>query len=72
MNIEMSDWKGGFITKEYIKRIHIKIQEIEHNMGKGRTLNKESAELTLANTAYESGKIQGLNEALGIIETIET
>lgn len=70
--LEVNDWKTGYVTKEYISLIMKKIRDIEKNLGVGRSLTKDSADATLANTSYEIGKIKGLSDALGIIESINS
>ena len=68
--MESNDWKSGYVTREYIKRVRAKIMATESYMGRGGCLTRESAEATLANTSHEVGRIAGLNDALKIIDNI--
>ena len=69
-SIEATDWKSGYITQQYMKKLRDRVKQIETQIGMGKFLNRDSAETTLANTAFEIGKIKGLNLAIEIIDEI--
>ena len=69
-SIESTDWKQGYVTRQYVKQVLAKIAELETAIGRGRHLVKDDAEATLGNIAYEIGRIKGLNDSLDIAESI--
>jgi len=63
---DIDGWKILPLTQEVFKRLKARIAEIEDNLGSGATLNSSSAEETLANTAREVGRIEGIKEIFEI------
>ena len=63
---DIDSWKILPITQEVFKRLKAKIAEIEGDLGSGSTLNASSSTETLANTAREIGRIEGMKEIFEI------
>lgn len=59
-------WRQETITRKVFARLEQKISEIQEILGTGGTLNRSSADETLANTAHEVGRIEGINEILNL------
>ena len=55
-------WKQQADTMLVFRKIDQRIKEIQEGMGTGGTLTHSSATETLANTAREVGRIEGLSE----------
>uniref|UniRef100_A0A6M3JYI6 Uncharacterized protein n=1 Tax=viral metagenome TaxID=1070528 RepID=A0A6M3JYI6_9ZZZZ len=60
----LAEWRQNPTTREVFKRLRTMINEIEGELGAGRTLVHSSAEETLAHTARAVGRIAGINELL--------
>ena len=65
-NEMLVEWRQDPTTREVFKRLRGTINEIEEEIGSGRTLVHSSAEETLANTAREVGRIAGIREVLNL------
>ena len=60
-------WQRDPMTIEVFKRLEKRITEIEGILGTGGTLNHSSATETLANTAREVGRIEGIREIFTLV-----
>jgi hypothetical protein len=63
-NETLSEWRQNPTTREVFKYLQKNIQTLEQKLGQGGTLNRSSAIETLANTAYETGLIEGIKVML--------
>lgn len=59
-------WQRDPMTIKVFLRLEAKIKEIEENLGSGGTLNHSSTSETLANTAREVGRIEGIREIFNL------
>ena len=60
-------WRQDPMTIEVFKHLEKRIKEIEEDLGTGGGLNHSSATETLANTAREVGKIEGIREIFDLV-----